>query len=449
MAAMNANIPMMGQGVNALQAIQEGTAAAGLTNQNRRNNALEQFMQTNGGAVMAGDEQALGQYAALAGPEAALGVQNTRQVMDVRTQANSRAESAELRAIQTHSATLSKNERDAMAEEVRQGLVGAVPFVQSGDVAGFNARIAEFGLPPVEDVAGMQNLMAQGKDTYDAMIRSRDLTGTGGIDPAQVQSSSMLADNSGTIMTMKDGTLIVRTVGGEVVAGQAAIDLVQDSNAAYQEQERMINEARRTGTLTADRDLSPEIKRLETQAVDIADLARANMEDANRIGASLRPINDAINAIDRGAAAGAVYNNLPRFDEESASLQNAMDRMGLDVIGSVTFGALSAQELKMAMAVAAPRELSAPELREWLVNRRDAQRTAYTGLLEAAQFFGSGGTPSEWTRRLQAADNQRRQGDTPAPNATPNPTDEGGYTGDPIDPRILERMTPEERALFK
>jgi hypothetical protein len=175
MAAMNTNIPMMGQGVNALQAIQQGTAAAGLTNQNRRNNALEQFMQTNGGAVMAGDEQALGQYAALAGPEAALGVQNTRQVMDVRTQANSRADSAELRAIQTHAATLSKNERDAMAEEVRQGLVGAVPFVQSGDVAGFNARIAEFGLPPVADVAGMQNLMAQGKDTYDAMIRSRDL----------------------------------------------------------------------------------------------------------------------------------------------------------------------------------------------------------------------------------------------------------------------------------
>ena len=42
-----------------------------------------------------------------------------------------------------------------------------------------------------------------------------------------VQSSSMLADGSGSVLTMKDGTLSVVTAGGETISGDAAMDFVK------------------------------------------------------------------------------------------------------------------------------------------------------------------------------------------------------------------------------
>ena len=49
---------------------------------------------------------------------------------------------------------------------------------------------------------------------------------------------------------------------------------------------------------------------------------------------------------------------MPSVTEASASLENAMNRMGLDVIGSVTFGALSEGEMRLAMDTAVPRGLA-------------------------------------------------------------------------------------------
>jgi hypothetical protein len=65
-------------------------------------------------------------------------------------------------------------------------------------------------------------------------------------DP-NVQSSSLLPDQSGTIMTMRDGSLRVITIGGETLEGQAAADFVrqaQERNVQYQSD---INRARSAG----------------------------------------------------------------------------------------------------------------------------------------------------------------------------------------------------------
>jgi len=184
MAAMNTNIPMMGQGVNALQAIQQGTAAAEMTNQNRRNNALEQFMQTNGGAVMSGDEQALGQYAALAGPEAALGVQNTRLGMDATRQGMARtnqvmryADTAEGRAIEQHAASLSAADREALAAKITQSMVSAATFYSQGNLAGVNQVFAENQLPPVESLDQAAAVLAQADEARKVIAGYKEITG--------------------------------------------------------------------------------------------------------------------------------------------------------------------------------------------------------------------------------------------------------------------------------
>lgn len=126
-------------------------------------------------------------------------------------------------------------------------------------------------------------------------------------------------------------------------------------------------------------------------------------DDYGKLQTSIGNMDEAIAAIDAGAKSGVIYKMLPNITEASASLQNAMDRMGLDVIGSVTFGALSEGEMRLAMQTAAPRDLSPPELRNWLVRRRDAQIKAADMLADAAQYLTKpGNTINGWIERNRA-----------------------------------------------
>jgi hypothetical protein len=70
-------------------------------------------------------------------------------------------------------------------------------------------------------------------------------------DP-NVQSSAPLPDQSGVLMTMRDGSVQVRTVGGDVLSGQDAMDFVQEAQERSAEFQRSIYEARREGTLGAE-----------------------------------------------------------------------------------------------------------------------------------------------------------------------------------------------------
>ena len=112
-------------------------------------------------------------------------------------------------------------------------------------------------------------------------------------------------------------------------------------------------------------------------------------DQAVQAGSAIGTMNEAIAAIDAGARSGLVENFLPNVTAASASLNNAMNRMGLDIISSVTFGALSEAEMNLAMETAAPRNLDPQALREWLVAKRDAQEKAREALMNAARFLSN------------------------------------------------------------
>lgn len=134
------------------------------------------------------------------------------------------------------------------------------------------------------------------------------------------------------------------------------------------------------------------------------DFVRSALESSAQIAQSLSNIQSAIAALDNGARSGAIDKFLPNISEESASLKNAMDRMGLDVVGSVTFGALSASELELAMETAVPRNLDEQELRAWLVDRRDAQRKVRAAMIEQANFLSDpNNSINDWTRMVAGA----------------------------------------------
>jgi hypothetical protein len=220
-------------------------------------------------------------------------------------------------------------------------------------------------------------------------------------DP-NVQSSTTLPDMSGVVTVMRDGSVRVTTAGGETLSGQAAQDFVSQAQANAAQVARELYGARREGTLGADIELGGTAA--ATTAAGEAQIERANeaFDQAANVQSNISNINDAIAAIDAGARSGLVENFFPSITEASASLENAMNRMGLDVIGSVTFGALSEGEMRLAMETAVPRNLDPAQLRDYLVRKREAQTKARDALMRAANYLSRPGNTLEgWFAQRQ------------------------------------------------
>ena len=234
-----------------------------------------------------------------------------------------------------------------------------------------------------------------------AKVTLQKLKAQSDMDP-NVQSSALLPDQSGVIAAMRDGSVKVTTIGGEVLTGQAALDFVRTAQESYAANQRSIFGARREGTLGADillgGDAAAAVKEGEMAPVT----AKEYFKQAEVVGSSIRNMDAAIQAIDEGAQSGVVYDMIPNVTVASADLQNAKQRLGLDVIGSVTFGALSAGEMQLAMDTAVPSGLAPPELKIWLTRKREAQRKMLIALQEAAIHFASRGTQEEYYRMIGA-----------------------------------------------
>jgi len=106
---------------------------------------------------------------------------------------------------------------------------------------------------------------------------------------------------------------------------------------------------------------------------------------------SIGNMTDAIRALDKGASTGPVISKLPSFRESSIELDNIRGKMGLDIVGATTFGALSESELKFALDVALPDNLEPPAIKDWLNRKRDAQKKLGKELMRAATFLGKPG----------------------------------------------------------
>lgn len=204
----------------------------------------------------------------------------------------------------------------------------------------------------------------------------------------KVHQSIPIGDGSVVKLIMSDGSIqVMDSNTGETLTGEAAAQAVADANAAEIAQERAKFGSRTAGALEAKAEGAGGAEAARAGgALQIKFVENAN-DGAAKILTSISNIDRAINAIDSGAKSGVIAKYLPDVTAESAALSNALNAMGLDVVGSVTFGALSEKELKTAMEVAAPRNLSPENLRAWLVARRDAQNKLRAALIEQAAYL--------------------------------------------------------------
>ena len=117
-----------------------------------------------------------------------------------------------------------------------------------------------------------------------------------------------------------------------------------------------------------------------------------------KITAAVNNIDRAIGVLNSGAGVGAIQKFLPSFKAASVELDNIQKSMALDVIGSVTFGALSQGELDLAKEVALPTGLDTPQLIEHLNKRKNAQNKLRDYYGEQIQFLDQGGTVAGFLR---------------------------------------------------
>lgn len=230
----------------------------------------------------------------------------------------------------------------------------------------------------------------------------------------RVQSTNAYA-NGTTVTVFSDGTKEVTDAAGTVLAGpdaQIAVDAAIASEATLRGGNAAAAEE---GKLKTKIDLGGEAAASEEAGKQAIAKSGEAFDSLNKVQKNLANINVAIDAIDNGAAAGAIEKYFPDITTASASLTNAMNQLGLDVIGSVTFGALSEGEMKLAMETAVPRNLDGPELREWLVAKKAAQEKAADALRAAAIYLGTpGNTLAKW---LEGQGKTTGAGDPGSPDA--------------------------------
>jgi len=211
------------------------------------------------------------------------------------------------------------------------------------------------------------------------------------VEASQVQSSEFLP-GGGVRIIRKDGSVeVVQPTEEEV----AIIKSGEDRGVDLQQRRA---KGRVLGTGTA---------KIANTALDRTEKIRENNLKLKKVIAEVRG----------GAETGPLANMLPSFRASTRRLIQIKNELGLDVVGSVTFGALSEGELRLAMDTALPTTLDGPELIKWAQEKISAQEKLAEYLEDQAIFLsGQGNTAADWLARVRA---KRVQSDEPIPDAQP------------------------------
>jgi hypothetical protein len=180
------------------------------------------------------------------------------------------------------------------------------------------------------------------------------------------------------------------------------------------------------------------------------------LDKSETFNAQTLALSNIIKSIDKGATVGKISGLFPSFEQATLEFEQAAKELGLGVISSTTFGALSAPELELAMKVGFPDFKNAKEARDYAVRKKAAIEKLQIELENAADFFDGTKTRTDWMRLQRQIRKQRKEaeknggGTTPPPTATqttqtaaPSPTAQGVN----IDAMSLDQLRQLERQL--
>jgi hypothetical protein len=104
----------------------------------------------------------------------------------------------------------------------------------------------------------------------------------------------------------------------------------------------------------------------------------------------------------KGVRTGVIDRFLPAFDENTAMFNSLRTTLGIDVINSATFGALSERELDLALSRDIPNTLSGQDLVNYLDDKIAAQNKLYREMTKLGRKLQSGIGLSKYMDDMQA-----------------------------------------------
>ena len=131
------------------------------------------------------------------------------------------------------------------------------------------------------------------------------------------------------------------------------------------------------------------------------------------IKSTIQKYDEAIRLVkEDGASSGPIASRFPSFQSSTLELEAIQRELGLGVVSSVTFGALSEAELAIAMQTGLPTNLEGPALIDWLERKKASQQKLAEYVSEAAQFLGTPrNTPAMWMAKNQGASQSKGEED--------------------------------------
>lgn len=245
-----------------------------------------------------------------------------------------------------------------------------------------NATIAE-----LERIAGGTGAGAALAKQLLGAVKSGAMTPAEAYKVLTAQLYDTSADKIRSSVKFKNGAYYVITDKGRKVYNREGTLVPEGPEAAKVLREAELSGIAMEGVATGTTEAAKFQQKSAQDAFDKAELLTSQISTIDR----------AIAEIDAGAKRNIILNLLPDITDRAGGLNSALRQMGLDIVSSVTFGALSQSELDIAMATAYPPNANEVELRKFLVKRKEAlsKLRAYTE--EAASFLSNpNNTKADW-----------------------------------------------------
>lgn len=254
-----------------------------------------------------------------------------------------------------------KLEFDAAA--IKQGIVQAVDFAKAGQTDLAAQTLQAIG----------QSVPEQGRGDINRMIQG-----------LQADPQRFVATMQGMIGGIEEKTYKPEISTPQVDADGQQYVIITDPTTQTTRRVDVVGGKVETGDDKMNRDIRKDLLKQATE------VSRDAFDQLKTVRSQIGNFDTAIKALEQGAQSGPFQQMLPSIRQSTIELENAAQRLGLDVISATTFGALSEGELRLAMNTAVPMNLEPKALKQWLLDKKAAQKKLGNELYKMATSLGKG-----------------------------------------------------------